>query len=109
MKNKKIRHKNKAKKVIKNDPKLGKVYRSNNISSNIRPIEDQTDPYDTRTSRIDDDDDNGLVSGIATILAAEAIENVVENIVDNNDTTTDDNTDFGGFGDGDSDGAGAGD
>jgi hypothetical protein len=104
MKNKKIRNKNKAKKVIKNDPKLGKVYES--LRENERRYNET--PIDTRTSRADDeDDDNGLVSGIGVILAAEAIESVIETVIDqpntNFDTTP--NVDFGG---GTSDGGGAG-
>jgi hypothetical protein len=45
MKNKKIRNKNKAKKVIKNDPKLGKVYES--LRENERRYNET--PIDTRS------------------------------------------------------------
>lgn len=92
-----------TKRIITNTQNLGKVYHSStgSLTTNDEP------PYDTRTSRTDDDD-NGLVSGIATILAAEIVEDIVEAVFDSPTIDTQSDTqDFGGFGGGDSQGSGA--
>lgn len=105
---KKIKKRVKAKNLT-NNPNNGKIYAAKMPMTgfNFAPNTYDEEPFNTRSSR-NDEDDNGLVSGIATILAAEIVEDIVETVFDSPNTDTQQDTqDFGGFGDGDSGGGGA--